>query len=461
MSKVQMLRYLVNQRLSVAVEEIFDLFERTIAEYEEQLHRSNEENHRQQKLLDAVFNPEVQLQRADIQQLMGSKKEFLPEQQEVVVHLRHEDPPEPANIKEELEELWSSQETEQLQGEEEADLSMLTFTPVPVKREDENAEKAQSSQLDENQNRDMGYLKTESYQEDRGVSDADRDFNPDTHLQPVTPEQSSDLSRSETDDSGEWEESDEPLQGLETQQNKDDTDISVQCNSVNASVSFSECAPNSRQKKHTEKEKVKKPYHCLVCGKRYCREKYLKVHMISHIEKEYFHCSVCDRSFPLREELMAHMRIHTAEKLFSCSLCSSTFTSQSSLVKHLKAHTGEKPFACSICNGAFRHKRELDLHMRMHTGEKPFSCTVCGRRFARNRHLKIHSTVHTGEKAYSCPICGKRFSQSGNRRRHMIVHTGEKPFSCSICKQVFTQRDSVRRHILVCHKSPTSPCQEK
>ena len=66
MSKVQMLRASVTQRLTAAAEEIFVLFERSIAEYEEELSRSKEENERQRKLLDAVFNPQLQLHRAGL-----------------------------------------------------------------------------------------------------------------------------------------------------------------------------------------------------------------------------------------------------------------------------------------------------------------------------------------------------------------------------------------------------------
>ncbi|XP_039657016.1 uncharacterized protein LOC120559390 isoform X3 [Perca fluviatilis] len=69
MCKVQMLRALVEQRLTAAAEEIFGLFERTIAEYEEELCRSKEENERQRELLDAVFNPQLRLHRADVEQL--------------------------------------------------------------------------------------------------------------------------------------------------------------------------------------------------------------------------------------------------------------------------------------------------------------------------------------------------------------------------------------------------------
>ncbi|KAM9839077.1 uncharacterized protein ACBR49_017742 [Aulostomus maculatus] len=137
MCPVQMLRALVKQRLTAAAEEIFGLFERTIAEYEERLSRSREENERQRHLLDAVLKPQVRLHRAvipaNVQQLLGSQEEVPPEQQEWSSRV-------------EQEELWTSQEGEQLQGLEEADISKLPFPPVPVKSEDDE-EKPQSSQL--------------------------------------------------------------------------------------------------------------------------------------------------------------------------------------------------------------------------------------------------------------------------------------------------------------------------
>ncbi|XP_034734845.1 involucrin-like [Etheostoma cragini] len=71
MCKVQMLRALVEQRLTAAAEEIFGLFERTIAEYEEELCRSKEENERHRKRLDAVFSPQLRLHRAELPQQLN------------------------------------------------------------------------------------------------------------------------------------------------------------------------------------------------------------------------------------------------------------------------------------------------------------------------------------------------------------------------------------------------------
>ena len=59
-----MLLSLKKQRLTAAAEDIFALFEKTIAEHEEELSLSKEENKRLQKLLDAVLQPQLRIHRA-------------------------------------------------------------------------------------------------------------------------------------------------------------------------------------------------------------------------------------------------------------------------------------------------------------------------------------------------------------------------------------------------------------
>ncbi|XP_034043147.1 uncharacterized protein LOC117525397 isoform X2 [Thalassophryne amazonica] len=163
MSKVQMLRALVKQRLTAAAEEIFGLFERTIAEYEEELCRSKEENHRQRHLLDAVFNPDVHLQAADVQQVLKVKAEVPPDQQGWSSSLDQEDP-DPTYVKEE---------------QEETDVIKFTLTHVQVKSEHE--EKPQSSQLHRTQTEESRNveLKTESEGEDCRGSEPETSSEPD------------------------------------------------------------------------------------------------------------------------------------------------------------------------------------------------------------------------------------------------------------------------------------------
>ncbi|KAK7918779.1 hypothetical protein WMY93_010063 [Mugilogobius chulae] len=67
MCKNGSLRALVQERLTAAADEIFALFETTIAEFKEELRRSKEENQKKQELLEAVLNPSVVLFRESVQ----------------------------------------------------------------------------------------------------------------------------------------------------------------------------------------------------------------------------------------------------------------------------------------------------------------------------------------------------------------------------------------------------------
>ncbi|XP_037651808.1 zinc finger protein 2 homolog [Sebastes umbrosus] len=319
MCKVQMLRALVKQRLTAAAEEICGLFERTIAEYEEELSRSKEENERQQKLLDAVLHPQLQLHRADDQQLLVVKEEVPPEQQEWSSSLDQEDP-EPPHIKEEQEELWTSQEGEQLQWLEEADIK-FPFSPVSVKSEEDDEEEPQSSQFHQRQTEQM---ETEADGEDCGGPEPARNSDPDSHLQPDTDDKPGDSSEPDTENSDDWKETREPESGLNCLENDE------------VAVSDLRCSTGE------------KPFN-------------------SHTGETYLNCSVCDKRFSRKADVKIHMRTHTGEKPCSCPVCKKSFTQNGSLQNHMRTHTGEKPFSCSVCKKSFTQSGHLQKHMRTHT----------------------------------------------------------------------------------------------
>ncbi|XP_071777637.1 uncharacterized protein LOC139928850 [Centroberyx gerrardi] len=396
MSRAQMLRVFVNQRLNAAVEEIFGLFEKTIQGYEEEIDR-------QRRLLENVLKPEVQINKPALPQLFVHQVENPPEQQEWSPSLDQE----PRHIKEEQEELWTSQEEEQLQGSEEADIIKFPFTPVPVKSENDE-EKPQSSQLNQSQTdqsreaelpgcTSTEQMKTEPDGEDCGASESASNLDPASDVQPTNDGQllSSDCSEIESEDiNGDWKETGEAQSDLNTLKN------------------------NNILGSHMRSHIGEKPIICTVCGENFSLEEELTRHMIVHSEKKPFNCPFCGKGFHKKAPMQVHVRSHTGERPFSCSVCGKGFVCKVILQRHMTSHTGEKPFDCSVCGKRFGLKCNLTTHMRLHTGEKPFSCSVCGRRFVQKCNLNAHMRFHTGEKPYGCSGCGKKFSRLSHVKSH-------------------------------------------
>ncbi|XP_061894372.1 gastrula zinc finger protein XlCGF57.1-like [Entelurus aequoreus] len=467
MCKVQILRVLMEQRLNAAVEEIFGLFERTITEYEEELSRTKEENKRQRQQLDAALEHNDGSHRADIQQvLVESEDEVSPEQQEWRSSLGRQEQ-ERSHIKEEKEELW-----EQLQ---EADVTTVPFTDVPVKSEDDE-DKAQSSKL-HNKGAELltQHMTTEGDVNPCGGSQADY----------AQPSYMTDMMShsSETED--------EDFKG----------DMRRQVDSNRFECSECERTFNRKEsmKRHMVTHTGERPFTCSVCVRSFSLKQYLARHMMIHTGENPFSCSVCNNRFRDKFKLMVHMRKHAAERQrltsssttrdygihydgsqassgfaplsdmndvmsrasdhdhsdnarepleskkdskgdmrhhtddnLNCSFCKKTFDKRWKWKRHMKCHTAKKPFSCPLCAKGFTQKSDMTIHMAVHTGEKPFSCAICAKSFAAKKYMAIHMRTHTGERPYPCSCCAKRFTTKPQMDRHMMrIH----PFSCSTCKK--------------------------
>ncbi|XP_015589820.2 zinc finger protein ZFP69 isoform X12 [Cephus cinctus] len=227
------------------------------------------------------------------------------------------------------------------------------------------------------------------------------------------------------------------------------------------------------QKHRIKVHQQERPFQCILCGKCFKTEEFLKTHLKQHNKRftcdicgiskvsgydlrlhkkkhnqEYVtYCETCNKGFYTNQTLERHVLTHTGEKPFVCKICKTPYASAAYLNMHMKSHGEREKHKCSICNFESYWKAALKVHLKIHTGENQITCEICGKSVSSKTYLQIHMRIHSGEKPHVCEVCGKAFSVRKYLIVHLRTHTGERPYECKLCQKRFTQQGSLNSHI--------------
>ncbi|XP_036324737.1 testis-specific zinc finger protein topi isoform X2 [Rhagoletis pomonella] len=150
-----------------------------------------------------------------------------------------------------------------------------------------------------------------------------------------------------------------------------------------------------RDKDGTGSSSKTRQYLCDMCGKSYTQSSHLWQHLRFHQGVKPFACKEpgCTRKFTIRPDLNDHIRkCHTGERPYHCLVCGKRFLTGSVFYQHRLIHRGERRYECEECGKRFYRADALKNHQRIHTGEKPFGCLFCTKNFRqrgdRDKHIR-------------------------------------------------------------------------
>ncbi|XP_051943272.1 zinc finger protein 777-like isoform X2 [Hippocampus zosterae] len=294
-SDVTMLKKLVRERLIEAADEIFGLFERTIASYEEQLCRAREETERQRQQRKAVCETNIVLCAEDVQVLAAH-------QEELPVQLQHS-----SSNSEEEESLQHS-----LVKEEEPQ-------PHHVVEEEKHQQPLHGKDNENGPSPELLQLHPHSPSGDHSGGPP-----PGDRLAPLPDiDETKELCRSDVTSAGHWKRTSQ-----------------MRPKRFTCSVCGKTFSQKARFTAHRRTHEQERRFSCSMCHKTFIQKASLVSHMRMHTGEKPFSCPVCGKTFTRKDCMETHVRIHTGEKPFACSFCGRAFTLKQNMFRHMRMHTG-------------------------------------------------------------------------------------------------------------------------
>ena len=151
----------------------------------------------------------------------------------------------------------------------------------------------------------------------------------------------------------------------------------------------------------------KNKYECTVCGKKFARKQYYRIHHQAHFLGAKYNCPKCDKKFEHKKHLIYHLKyLHPEDSgvLLKCNDCGKKFKHPQSLKEHMfrhelgeKTHSAEeKKEALELVEqiGKAKAAKRLGISYRAlaywESRKQKFVCHFCGKELSSSTRLKEH-----------------------------------------------------------------------
>ncbi|XP_038587341.1 zinc finger protein 436-like isoform X3 [Micropterus salmoides] len=105
---------------------------------------------------------------------------------------------------------------------------------------------------------------------------------------------------------------------------------------------------------------------------------------------------------------------------------------------------GSSKTPCKVCGVWYRNMGSLINHAWSHVEDPQLVCGVCGEQFESVEELKGH--FRNDHKTHDCSYCGKSFLTISSLNSHTTLHTGDRPFKCDVCHKTFAKFSTLNAH---------------
>ncbi|XP_030287025.1 zinc finger protein 250-like isoform X2 [Sparus aurata] len=140
----------------------------------------------------------------------------------------------------------------------------------------------------------------------------------------------------------------------------------------------------------------------------------------------------------------------------SCKVCRALHKSEVTLVKHAWSHSDDPGSLCGVCGEHLESEEALKDHLQ--NQHKTEDCHICGESFLSTPSLNEHVAAHSGEKPYECDVCCEAFALKVSLENHQKLHKASKLHRCFTCHKVFELKEQLKAHCRTHSNKKTRLC---